>query len=84
MPLEERNLRLFDCINNALADAGLDKIEWANGRGGSDAAYTTIYGIPSIDSLGTAGGYIHAKEEYCYISSFMDCARRLCAIAIGL
>ena len=52
--------------------------------GGSDAAYTTQCGIPTLDSLGVEGGDIHAKEEFSYISSLKESAKRIAAICYNI
>lgn len=48
--------------------------------GGSDASYTTMRGIPTLDSLGVASKNIHSKDEYTLISSLIESAKGLAAI----
>ena len=52
--------------------------------GGSDAAYVTQYGIPCVDSLGTAGGCIHSPSEFAKLESLAESAKRIIAIALDI
>ena len=76
----EKNYKLFDRINEIMKSAGLEKIENVNATGGSDAAYTTIAGIPTVDSLGPKYDRAHSPEEYIEIDKFPLAAKQLAAI----
>ena len=84
MDYKEYNQKFLDDINNVFIKCGLSTLKSRKATGGSDAAYTSNAGIPSIDSLGVSGGYIHSKNEYANIDSLVDNAKRLAAIIIGL
>ena len=43
-----------------------------------------LAGIPTVDSLGVDGGKIHSPQEFAYIESLVDCAKRLVATAIHI
>ena len=77
MEYVERNVELLRRMNAIYADEGLPVLSENHEHGGSDTAYTTAYGIPSIDSLGTQGGQIHSVREYAYKRSLLESARRL-------
>ena len=51
-----------------------------HGNGGSDAAYTTIAEIPTVDSIGPIGARGHSIEESMLLEDFGDCAKRLASI----
>lgn len=82
MERTEKNLELLDKLNDAFERCGFDRLPPKATRGGSDAADMTSYGIPTLDSLGACGGYIHSTKEYAFISSLTESAKRLAAAAL--
>lgn len=84
MPLTEQNQALFTKINAVFERCGLPVLAPRHSLGGSDAAYTTQAGIPTVDSLGVDGGRIHSLQEFAYLVSLVDCAQRLAAMALYL
>ena len=84
MPKSEKNYKLFDRINEIMKLAGLDEIEKIDSTGGSDAAYTTIAGIPTVDSLGPKCDKVHSIEEYIEIDKFPFAVKQIAAITAGI
>lgn len=84
MPLTEENQALFERMNAIFEMSGLPVLRPRHCLGGSDAAYTTQAGIPTVDSLGVDGGNIHSPKEFAYVPSLVDCAKRLAAMALYL
>lgn len=84
MPLCERNAELLEAMNRIYAQVGLSPVEMKMETGGSDAAYTTIAGIPTVDSIGVTGGRIHSPEEFAYLRSLAEAAKRYAAVAMYL
>lgn len=84
MPLCDRNIDLLKKMNEIYAECGLPILEGKSTMSGSDAAYVTECGIPCVDSIGTAGGRIHSKEEYIYTKSLAEAAKRIAAIIYGI
>lgn len=80
----ERNRELLKRINEISEETGLPTLEGQSRKGGSDAAYTTAAGIPTVDNLAAVGGRIHSAEEYCSISSLVESTKRLAAIILKL
>lgn len=80
MEYAERNYALLDKINEIFTENGLETVVAHKGKGGSDAAEVTASGIPCIDSIGTMGGYIHAPNEYAWLSSLALSAKRIASI----
>lgn len=80
MPLCDKNVELVKKIRRCYAEAGLSDSVAASATGGSDAADMTGYGIPVIDSIGVAGGRIHSTEEFAYLESLRESARRQAAV----
>ncbi len=84
MVYEERNLKLLERMNDIYASNGLPVLAASKSNGGSDAADVTEYGIPCIDSIGTEGGFIHSKDEFAWIKSLAEAAKRVAAVAYML
>ena len=80
MELTNANLKLFEKANEIFEEVGLSVLSVRESGGGSDASYTTMCGIPTLDSVGVASMNIHSKDEYTLISSFTEAAKRLAAI----
>lgn len=84
MPLCDRNAKVLENINRIYAQVGLPTVGMKKETGGSDAAYTTMAGIPTVDSIGVWGGRIHSPEEFAYLKSLAEAAKRLAAVAMYL
>ena len=65
----------------SVAECGLPILKPCASLGGSDAAYTTQAGIPTIDDLGVEGGELHSVREFANLDSLAASAKRLAAIA---
>lgn len=80
----DRNLELVEKLNRIFAANGLSTLAPAKRKGGSDAADVTAAGIPCVDSIGAGGGSIHSPEEYAYLASLAESAKRIAAVALEL
>ena len=78
----ERNLQLVEKLNTVFAQNGLPTLTPAKRKGGSDAADVTCYGIPCVDSIGVAGGSIHSPNEFAFLDSLANAAKRIVAVAL--
>jgi len=76
-----RNRALLEDMNRIFEQTGLPVLKAAKRKGGSDAADITAFGIPCIDSLGVEGGKIHSPNEFAYLKSLGESAKRLAAVA---
>jgi len=81
MERTERNLTLLDKINEIFDQIGLSTLKAAHRLGGADAAEITEYGIPCLDGFGVSGGAIHSRDEWAYLSSLAEAAKRMAAVA---
>lgn len=79
MELVDRNIEFLNDLNRILEENGIPTLEMSRRNGGSDAAEVTAAGIPCMDSLGTRGGRIHSTEEYAYLDSLAESAKRMAA-----
>lgn len=80
MELTPRNRAALARMNEIYRAAGLPILAEGSSTGGSDAADVTACGIPCVDSVGTHGGGIHTTDEYAYIASLAESAKRLASV----
>ena len=80
MELCDKNVELFETMNKIYSQVGLPPLILNKAAGGSDAAYTTVYGIPSIDSIGVFGGGGHSIDEFITVKSLSEAAKRVAAV----
>lgn len=84
MALCERNLNFLKTMNEIYKECGLPELERRDSLGGSDAAYTTMAGIPTVDDLGTEGGWLHSTKEFIYLKSVVESAKKIAAVCYGI
>lgn len=77
-------LGLFEKLRDIYAAAGLPPVERGMATGGSDASDIAAYGIPCIDSIGAEGGCLHSRDEFAYLASLAESAKRIGAAILGL
>ena len=82
MELVDENIQLLDKVNDIFEKTGLRTLTYRATTGGSDAAYTTQCGIPTLDSLGVMCGGIHSKNECAILPSLKEAAKRIAAICL--
>ena len=80
MEICDRNLQLLETMNRIYEENGLPRLKIGKRKGGSDAADVTVAGIPCVDSIGAAGGKIHTVNEFAYLESLRDSAKRIAAV----
>jgi len=80
MELHPRNKALLAKVNEIYEENGLPVLEAASLPGGSDAADVSFSGVPCLDSLGTTGGNSHSVNEFAWIASLTESARRIAAV----
>ena len=84
MEKNERNMNLLKRIREIFAKYGIADVEPGGSNGGSDAAWMSYYGIPTVDSIGTCGGSIHSKNEWAWLGSLADSAKMLASVAMEI
>jgi len=84
MELTDKNTNLLKEFNACLEKCGMAPLAAAKRIGGSDAADVTAAGIPCLDSLGVRGENIHSANEFAYIESLAQSAKRIVSAAIYL
>ncbi|MBQ9838400.1 MAG: M20/M25/M40 family metallo-hydrolase [Oscillospiraceae bacterium] len=84
MPVVQRNLDLLEQVNRILIDAGMNPMAPVSLGGGSDAADVTAAGIPCLDGMGPKGGGVHSRNEFAYLASLPEAAKRVATILYHL
>ena len=80
----DRNVELYNDLNKLFKENGLPFIGESFRFGGSDAAYTTAAGIPTVDNMGIKGADPHTLKECAEISSLTKMAKYLAAATKNL
>ena len=80
MEADEKNLSLARRMNEIYRENGLPVLEFRRSNGASDAADLSAFGIPSVDSIGTEGGGYHTVDEYAYLRSLSESAKRIASV----
>lgn len=81
MEITDKNMMLYEHIKKVSLKHGFGDKKWQLKKGGSDSAYTSMIGIPSVCSMGVLGGGIHSLEEFAYTESLYTQAK-LISVAI--
>lgn len=78
MPMvkNEQTIGLLEEVKVVGSELGIEIMDQATG-GGSDASFTSVKGVATIDGLGPIGGKAHTDEEYLDISSLTERATLL-------
>ena len=84
MEVCDRNIALFNKMNEIWKANGFSETEMTTSAGGSDAANVSHSGVPTVEGLGILGGNIHTPREYAVISSLAENAKRLAIVALNL
>jgi len=80
MPILQRNLDLLDKINAIFTEEGMPTLAPKQRYSGSDAADVTAAGIPCLDSMGPSGGGVHSKNEFAWLKSLSEAAKRVALV----
>ncbi len=85
-PMEDTpaNYALAEEINRISEKYGFGTWKPGKQAGGSDAAYTSMLGIPSVCSMGPRGGRVHSLEEYAQAASLPLMAKLMAAVVMEL
>lgn len=84
MEICDKNMNLYKKVCEIFKKWELPVLSIEKHTGGSDASEVTAQGIPCIDSLGVSGGGIHSPNEFGYLASLKDSAKRVISIICEL
>lgn len=77
----KENLELFEKVKKIFNESGLPDIDLIYSSGASDTADLTQMKITCLDGFGTEGGNMHGLNEFAYINSLGQSAKRLASVA---
>lgn len=75
------NQELLKRMNEIYSECDLPVLTPRFCLSGSDTAYSTNAKIPTVDNVGVDGGRIHSIDEFAYLKSLAESAKRLAAVA---
>ena len=84
MKYDDANRRLDVTMNSSKGFYGEQYDEIKRGKGGSDAADSTVFGLPTVDSLGVKGEHIHSPNEFAYLDALKKCAKQAVAMILEI
>lgn len=70
-------MELLERAEKAVNEAGLPPIHGRSTGGGSDSAYLTMAGVPTLCALGVRGEFNHTVREYAVVESLFEKAKML-------
>lgn len=71
---------LFNFVKDIHEELGYGTPYMKHVGGGSDAAYTTSVGVPTLCAMGVKGSFNHTVKEYAIVESLYERTKLLCAI----
>lgn len=76
------NIELLKIAQEVAEESGFPKPEARLCGGGSDAAYTTVMGVPTLCAVGVEGARNHTVEEWADVDSLFRRAKQMAGILI--
>lgn len=76
------NLELLKIAQEVAEESGFPKPEARLCGGGSDAAYTTAMGVPTLCAVGVEGARNHTVEEWADVDSLFRRAKQMASILL--
>ena len=70
--------------NEIFAENSIPTVAYHHGTGASDAVYTTLAGIPTVDSIGPIGAGVHTVNESMILETFAESAKRMAAVIYSI
>lgn len=80
----ESSKELFELVKKVYEEEGFGSPKAITVGGGSDSAYTTMVGVPSVCAMGVKGGRNHTVDEFANVESLFMRAKLICAVMLAL
>lgn len=80
----ENGKRFHAFIKETAKQFGLDEVDSTVSGGGSDAAYITMAGVPTVCSCGVAGEWNHTDREYAVVQSIYDRIKLISTVIMNI
>jgi len=76
--------RFYEFISKVSEEIGMGSIPAVRLGGGSDAAYTTMAGVPTVCSCGIRGEWNHTTREYAVVESLFERSKLYAAVVMRI
>lgn len=80
----ESSKELFELVKKVYEEEGFGSPKAITVGGGSDSAYTTMVGVPTVCAMGVKGGRNHTVDEFANVESLFMRAKLMCAVMLTL
>lgn len=80
----ESSKELFGLVKKVYEQEGFGSPKAITVGGGSDSAYTTMVGVPTVCAMGVKGGRNHTVDEFANVESLFMRAKLMCAVMLAL
>ena len=80
----ESSKELFELVKKVYEEEGFGSPKAITVGGGSDSAYTTMVGVPTVCAMGVKGGRNHTVDEFANVESLFKRAKLMCAVMLAL
>lgn len=80
----ESSKELFELVKKVYEQEGFGSPKAITVGGGSDSAYTTMVGVPTVCAIGVKGGRNHTVDEFADVESLFMRAKLMCAVMLAL
>lgn len=80
----ESSKELFELVKKVYEQEGFGSPKAITVGGGSDSAYTTMVGVPTVCAMGVKGGRNHTVDEFANVESLFMRAKLMCAVMLTL
>lgn len=80
----ESSKELFELVKKVYEAEGFGSPKAITVGGGSDSAYTTMVGVPTVCAMGVKGGRNHTVDEFANVESLFMRAKLMCAVMLAL
>ena len=80
----ESSKELFELVKKVYEEEGFGSPKAITVGGGSDSAYTTMVGVPTVCAMGVKGGRNHTVDEFANVESLFMRAKLICAVMLAL
>lgn len=80
----ESSKELFELVKKVYEAEGFGSPKAITVGGGSDSAYTTMVGVPTVCAMGVKGGRNHTVDEFANVESLFMRAKLMCAVMLVL
>ena len=80
----ESSKELFELVKKVYEEESFGSPKAITVGGGSDSAYTTMVGVPTVCAMGVKGGRNHTVDEFANVESLFMRAKLMCAVMLVL